>query len=93
MLPLQSLPKILKGKEKSPLATVGNENGLSERKEKELKEKMMVLEEQKYLVENMIERARKGRRLEEVEALRESIEDLESEIGSIRLELGDLFIE
>ena len=93
MLPLQSLPKILKGKEKSPLATAGNGNGLSEGKEKELKEKMMVLEEQKYLVENMVERARKGRRVEEVDALRESIGDLETEIGRIRVELGDLFIE
>jgi hypothetical protein len=93
MLPLQSLPKILKGKEKSPLAGNGVENGLSEGKEKELKEKMMVLEEQKYLVENMIERAQKGRRVEEVEALRESMGDLETEIGRIRVELGDLFIE
>jgi rabenosyn-5 len=92
MLPLQSLPKILKGKEKSPLAANGAENGLSEGKEKELKEKMMVLEEQKYLVENMIERAKKGRRVEEVEALKESMGDLEGEIGRIRVELGDLFI-
>jgi rabenosyn-5 len=89
MLPLQSLPKILKGKEKSPLS----ENGISDAKEKELKEKMMVLEEQKYLVENMIERARKGRRMEEVAALKESMEDLEGEIGKIQQELGDLFIE
>jgi len=92
MLPLQSLPKILKGKGKSPLAANGAENGLSEGKEKELKEKMMVLEEQKYLVENMIERAKKGRRVEEVEALKESMGDLEGEIGRIRVELGDLFI-
>jgi rabenosyn-5 len=89
MLPLQSLPKILKGKEKSPLS----ENGISDVKEKELKEKMMVLEEQKYLVENMIERARKGRRMEEVAALKESVGDLEEEIGKIKRELGDLFIE
>lgn len=90
MLPLQSLPKILKGKEKSPLT---QNNGMSDAKEKELKEKMMVLEEQKYLVENMIERARKGRRMEEVGALKESMEDLEDEIGKIKKELGDLFIE
>jgi rabenosyn-5 len=89
MLPLQSLPKILKGKGKSPLS----ENGISEAKEKELKEKMMVLEEQKYLVENMIERARKGRRMEEVAALKESVEDLEGEIEKIKGELGDLLIE
>jgi rabenosyn-5 len=92
MLPLQSLPKILnpKGKGKSPLAE--NQNGISDAKEKELKEKMMVLEEQKYLVENMIERAKKGRRMEEVGALRESLDDLQGEIGIIQKELGDLFI-
>ena len=89
MLPLQSLPKILKGKENSRL----NENGISEAKEKELKEKMMVLEEQKYLVENMIERAKKGRKMEEVGALKESIDDLDAEIVKIQEELGDLFIE
>jgi hypothetical protein len=89
MLPLQSLPKILKGKEKSPLS----ENAIGDAKEKELKEKMMVLEEQKYLVENMIERARKGRKMEEVGALKESLGDLEGEIGKIKEELGDLFIE
>lgn len=57
-----------------------------------MKEKMMVLEEQKYLVENMIERARKGRRMEEVGALKESLGELEGEIGKIQKELGDLFI-
>jgi rabenosyn-5 len=95
MLPLQSLPKILnpKGKGKSPLTTgTENQNGISEAREKEMKEKMMVLEEQKYLVENMIERARKGRRMEEVGALRESLDELEGEIRIIQKDLGDLFI-
>jgi len=93
MLPLQSIPKVLRGKEKSPLAASGNENGVSDAKEKELKEKMMVLEEQKYLVENMIEQARKGRKMEEVAALKESVKDLEEEIEKIKRELGDLFVE
>lgn len=99
MLPLQSLPKIL-GKGKSPLATadgntVNGDKGrlVSEAQEKELKEKMMVLEEQKFLVENMIEQARRGRRMEEVSALRESLDDLVGEIGKVKQELGDLLIE
>jgi rabenosyn-5 len=92
MLPLQSLPKILKGKGKSPLSE-NTKNGISVAKETELKEKMMVLEEQKYLVENMVARAKKGRRMEEVGALKESLDDLEGEIGKIKRELGDLFIE
>lgn len=93
MLPLQSIPKVLRGKEKSPLAANGNENGISDAKEKELKEKMMVLEEQKYLVENMIEQAKKGRKMEEVAALKESVKDLAEEIEKIKRELGDLFVE
>jgi rabenosyn-5 len=94
MLPLQSLPKIL-GKGKSPLGQEENNvpRTVSEAKEKELNETMMVLEEQKFLVENMIEQARRGRRMEEVGALRESMEDLEGEIGKIKQELGDLLIE
>jgi len=97
MLPLQSLPKIL-GRGKSPLASSnddrnGEGRGLSEAQEKELKEKMMVLEEQKFLVENMVEQAKRGRRMEEVVALRESLVDLEGEIGKIKEELGDLLIE
>jgi len=93
MLPLQSLPKIL-GRGKSPLASSNEDrNGVSEAQEKELKEKMMVLEEQKFLVENMIEQARRGRRMEEVGALRESLVDLVGEIGKIKQELGDLYIE
>jgi len=88
MLPLQSLPKLLNPK-KSPPA---KGDGISEAKEKEMKEKMMVLEEQKYLVENMIERARKGRRMEEVGALKESLGELAGEIEKIQKELGDLFI-
>jgi rabenosyn-5 len=96
MLPLQSLPKIL-GKGRSPLAkeNAPQENGrtVSAEEEKVLKEKMMVLEEQKFLVENMIEQARRGRRMEEVGALRESVGELEGEIDKIKQELGDLLIE
>jgi rabenosyn-5 len=95
MLPLQSLPKILKSKDKSPLSADGSETngGISDAREKELKEKMMVLEEQKYLVGNMMETARKGRRTEEMGALKESLDDLDKEIENIKQELGDLFIE
>ena len=90
LLPLQSIPRVLKPKQKSPLSV---SNGISPAKEKELKEKMMVLEEQKYLVENMIQQAQKGRRMEEVSALKENVNDLTIEIDKIKTELGDLFIE
>jgi rabenosyn-5 len=89
LLPLQSIPRVLKPKSKSPLSET---NGVSPAKEKELKEKMMVLEEQKYLVENMIQQAQKGRRMEEVKSLKENVSDLDDEIDKIKSELGDLFI-
>jgi rabenosyn-5 len=89
LLPLQSIPRVLKPKSKSPLSEI---NGVSPAKEKELKEKMMVLEEQKYLVENMIQQAQKGRRMEEVKSLKENVSDLDGEIDKIKSELGDLFI-
>jgi len=95
MLPLQSLPKLLNPKGKThgtATAAAAANGGVSPAREKELKEKMMVLEEQKYLVENMIERARKGRRVEEVEALKESLGELGGEIEVVKRELGDLFI-
>jgi rabenosyn-5 len=66
---------------------------VSESRERELKEQMMVLEEQRFLVRNMIERAQRGRRVEEVNALEENVLELEGEMEKIRVELGDLFIE
>lgn len=93
MLPLQSIPKILGGKGKESLSGNGTNSVLSPAKEKELKERMMVLEEQKFLVENMIEKARRGRRIEEVAALRESSDELTAEIEKIKEELKDAFIE
>jgi rabenosyn-5 len=91
MLPLQSIPKILSRKNKNENGTKAG--GINPAKEKELREKMMVLEEQKFLVENMIEKARKGRRMEEVAALRENSDDLKVEIDKIRDELQELLVD
>ncbi|KAI2602170.1 VAC1 protein [Hypoxylon sp. NC1633] len=55
-----------------------------EMEEKELRERLIVLEEQKYMVQTMISSAHGARRFEEVSALTRNVEELETEIQSIR---------
>ncbi|KAI0376314.1 FYVE zinc finger-domain-containing protein [Hypomontagnella monticulosa] len=55
-----------------------------ETEEKELRERLIVLEEQKYMVQKMINGAHGARRFEEVSALTRNVEELEAEIQSIR---------
>ncbi|KAI1762676.1 VAC1 protein [Hypoxylon sp. FL1150] len=52
--------------------------------EKELRERLVVLEEQKYMVQTMISGAHGARRFEEVSALTRNIEELETEIEGIK---------
>jgi hypothetical protein len=122
MLPLKSLPKILKhasphGHSLSSSSTT-NGNGrvgalaaikyndidsasqvssaassqisAMEAEEKELRERLIVLEEQKFLVGEMIEGSKKGRKWDEVKALSESKGELEREIDGLRGMLGQL---
>ncbi|KAI1383808.1 VAC1 protein [Hypoxylon trugodes] len=55
-----------------------------ETEEKELRERLIVLEEQKYMVQTMISGAHGARRFEEVSALTRNVEELDAEIESIR---------
>ncbi|KAI1405007.1 VAC1 protein [Hypoxylon fuscum] len=55
-----------------------------ETEEKELRERLIVLEEQKYMVQTMISGAHGARRFEEVSALTRNVEELETEIESAR---------
>ncbi|OTB03895.1 hypothetical protein M426DRAFT_321391 [Hypoxylon sp. CI-4A] len=55
-----------------------------ETEEKELRERLIVLEEQKYMVQTMISGAHGARRFEEVSALTRNVEELETEIESVR---------
>ncbi len=61
-----------------------------EAEEKELREKLIVLEEQKFMVGEMIEGAKKGRKFDEVKALMESKGELEREIDLLNGVLGQL---
>ena len=130
MLPLKTLPKILKhatphgripnghaspvshpstpnGRPASALASIrfndsletssqvsiaSNSSAVSalEAEEKSLQERLIVLEEQKFLVSEMIADANKRRRFDEVAALAVNVEDLSKEIDTINGQLGQL---
>lgn len=125
MLPLKSIPKIMKhatpngkplpraanGKPQGALAAIKyNEvsNGGSrpsssrasstssaavtalEAEEKELRERLIVLEEQKFMVSEMIADANKRRKFDEVSALSGNVEDLSREIDQIQGQLAQM---
>ncbi|OQO02195.1 hypothetical protein B0A48_11748 [Cryoendolithus antarcticus] len=118
MLPLKSLPKVLRhissstkptnGHPQSALSQVkfndtlhrpGSSRGSStsslavtalEAQEKELRERMIVLEEQKFMVETMIADANKRRQFDELSALAGNVEDLSREIDQVQGELAQM---
>jgi rabenosyn-5 len=123
MLPLKSLPRIMKhatpngrpiprpsnGKPQSALASikyneVSNSRPSSSRasstssaavtaleaEEKELRERLIVLEEQKFFVSEMIADANKRRQFDEVSALSGNIDDLSREIDQIQGQLAQM---
>ncbi|KAK4544576.1 hypothetical protein LTR36_004148 [Oleoguttula mirabilis] len=126
MLPLKSLPKILKhatpsGMRNPPLANskpqgalaaikyneVANSNGSRpsssrassvssaqvtalEAEERELRERLIVLEEQKFLVSEMIADANKRRKFDEVAALAQNVEDLSRDIDHVQGQLAQM---
>jgi hypothetical protein len=57
---------------------------LLESEEKDLRERLVVLEEQRFLVQQMVDGARGARRFEEVGALTRNLEELDREIESLR---------
>jgi rabenosyn-5 len=118
MLPLKSLPKILKhasphgamnsngktlpnGRPVGALSSIRYNDRLEtssqhsssaieslEAEEKELREKLIVLEEQKFMVTEMLSEARRLRRFEEMTALSSNIDDLTREVDSLRARLS-----
>ena len=61
-----------------------------ETEERDLKERLMVLEEQRYMVEKMVKRAKESRNFEEVGMLVRNGEELEGEIADLNKKIGDL---
>lgn len=123
MLPLKSIPKIMKratgmsnqapnGKPQSALSSIQYNaitNGHNSRpsssrnsstssaaltaleaEEKELRERLIVLEEQKFFVSDMIADANKRRKFDEVGSLAQNVEDLSREIDQIQAQLSQM---
>jgi hypothetical protein len=113
MLPLRSLPKVLKhaapqGSKTSARSggalaaikyndidsgsVVSSSSAVSamESEEKELRERLIVLEEQKFMVSEMVADATKRRRFDEVSSLAQNLEDLNQEIDQINNQLSQL---
>ena len=119
MLPLKSLPKVLKHASPHGAITKGNlssngrpTNALAaikyndidassqassssavsalEAEEKELRDRLIVLEEQKFFVSEMIADANKRRKFDEVSSLAQNVQDLGREIDQIQGQIGQL---
>ncbi|KAF2723003.1 hypothetical protein K431DRAFT_220991 [Polychaeton citri CBS 116435] len=61
-----------------------------EAEEKELRERMIILEEQRFMVQEMIADANKKRKFDEVSALAGNVEDLSKEIDQIQGQLSGM---
>lgn len=117
MLPLKTLPKLLKhaspngltghltpsSRSTSALSSIkyNNIDGASqvssssavsalEAEEKQLRERLIVLEEQKFFVGEMIADASRRRKFDEVSSLAQNVEDLNQEIDQITKKIGQL---
>lgn len=102
MLTLKAVPKMMgrptpKAEKKTAGPTSlssGSEPAVAlEAEEKRLRERLAVLEEQGFLVGEMVEEARRGRRLDEVVALMRNKEEVEHEAAAVRRELEGLDFE
>jgi rabenosyn-5 len=76
----------------SQVTTTSNSSAVSalEAEEKSLRERLIVLEEQKFLVSEMIADANKRRKFDEVASLAVNVEDLGKEIDAVNGMLGQL---
>ncbi|KAK1957234.1 FYVE zinc finger protein [Colletotrichum sublineola] len=59
-----------------------------ETEEKEARERLVVLEEQRFMVQRMVDNARDARRFEEVSALTRNVEELDREIEKAKKNVG-----
>ncbi|KAK2039860.1 FYVE zinc finger protein [Colletotrichum somersetense] len=59
-----------------------------ETEEKEARERLVVLEEQRFMVQQMVDNARNARRFEEVSALTRNVEELDREIEKAKQNVG-----
>lgn len=96
LLPNGHAPSPLRGNSDMFLETASQTSETStvvsalETEEKELKEKLIILEEQKYMVQAMIANSQGAKRFEEVSALTRNVDELEKEIQDVKGKVGDV---
>lgn len=73
-----------------PESEASTQVSVLEAEEKDLRERLIVLEEQQFLVKQMVEAARGARRFEEVSALARNLDELGAEIAEVRKQVGDV---
>ena len=77
----------------SQISSASSQISALEAEEKSLRERLIVLEEQKFFVSEMIADANKRRKFDEVAALAGNVEDLSREIDSVQGQLAGLDFE
>jgi hypothetical protein len=90
MAPLKQLPRIIqqiekKEKESQPVRL----NHSQVQKIKQMREELMVLNEQKFLVEEMISSSKKQRKFDEIGTLEQNLVDLTKMIDELQINLGN----
>lgn len=80
----------IKYNDRSTGSAVSSEVSAMETEEKELRERLIILEEQKFMVSEMVANATKHRRFDEVTSLAQNLEDLNVEIDQCNGQLGQL---
>lgn len=92
MLPLKALPRILKSAEASSASSPAPEPAEAFKMEpqavQELQQQLLVMEEQKFMVQTMVTDAKSRRKFDEVVPLEQSLSDLDLEISKLREQLG-----
>jgi rabenosyn-5 len=80
----------IKLNDRSTGSVVSSEVSAMETEEKELRERLIILEEQKFMVSEMVANATKHRRFDEVTSLAQNLEDLNMEIDQANGQLSQL---
>lgn len=90
MAPLKQLPKLLKDIEKKQKENEPVKLSHSQIQQiKKMREELMVLNEQKFLVEEMISNSKKQRKFDEINTLEQNLEDLNKMIQDLQVNLGN----
>lgn len=92
MIPLKALPKVLKKQEEGVGNKQPEETRVEEEEdqegEEEIQQELIVLKEQQVMIETMMAEASKKRRFDELEPLKQSLDDLQQEIDKLEKQVN-----